>query len=183
MTVENQKTITHNYIDIPIIDIFVEFVENNSNYENSVKSMLSGILTYYFPANMGYVVGPKPNRNNKHFHFLISRLQRHFSGDQGIFDFALVKAKRPTDTSEESLEQLTEALEDSNTEHGRFWAILAVDKHLEFYEYYRDLPKNENLLPWCPPCQFTNSFHIRHNCEVIDWVFNYMRQNGVASAR
>lgn len=130
---ENQTTTMANYIEIPIIDAFLTFVENNTNYQDNVKVMLSGILTYYFPANMGYSVAPKQNRrNNKLSHFLISRLQHRFSGDRDIVDHALVQAKRRMDTPEESLKQLTEALEDSNTEHGRCWAILAVDVHLEF---------------------------------------------------
>ncbi|KAJ5447984.1 hypothetical protein N7445_002805 [Penicillium cf. griseofulvum] len=180
---ENHNATLVKYIDVPIIDAFVTLVDYDTNYENSIKAMLNGILAHYFPTGMGYAVAPKQNLDNKSSHFLVCRLQRHFSEDRSIVDHALVKAKRRLDTLEESVEQLTEALENSNTEHGQCWAILAVDASLIFYEYFKDLPKNENLLPWCPPGRATNSLHIRHDYEAIDWMFDYMRQNGGPRAR
>ncbi|KXG53809.1 uncharacterized protein PGRI_008590 [Penicillium griseofulvum] len=180
---ENNTATLAKYVDIPIIDAFVTCVENNTNYENSIKAMLNGILAHYFPIDMGYAVAPKQNRDNKLSHFLVCRLRCRFSEDRGIVDHALIKAKGRLDTLEESVEQLTEALENSNTDNGQCWAILAIDAHLIFYEYFKDLPKNESLLPWCPPGQPTNSFHIRHDYEVIDWMFNYMRQKDGPQAR
>ncbi|OQD68837.1 hypothetical protein PENDEC_c030G01842 [Penicillium decumbens] len=171
------------YISVPIINEFITFVENDSDYEDNVKAMLSGTLSYCFPAVMGYGLAPKQNRNNSYPVFIFYRLQHRFPGDWGVVDHALIEAKRSSDSLQESIDQLTNALEGSNTEHGRCWAILEIGVNISFYEYCHHFPVNRRLLPWCPPGQSTNSFRIRHDNEIIDWIFNPMRPNNESPAR
>lgn len=171
------------YMHIPAIDDFIAFVEHDSNDENSMKAMLSATLSHRFPITHGFALAPKQGENSFFSHFALYRIQYRFPGDRGLVDHASIQATRSGDTLDESLSQLLNALDIANSENNRCWAILAIGMEITFYEYHQELPKNKRLLAWCPPGQRTNSFNIRHDCELIDWMFNYMRQNNGTTAR
>lgn len=150
------------YIYVPIIDELITLVEHDSEYDNNVKAMLSTTLSHCFPIALGFALAPK-HENGIFSHFILYRLRRHVPGDRRVIKHAFIQAKRRADTLDESLGQLLNALETANTENKRCWAILAIGTEISFYEYHQELPKNERLLPWCPPGQSINRFNIRHD--------------------
>ncbi|KAJ5114137.1 hypothetical protein N7456_002671 [Penicillium angulare] len=109
--------------------------------------------------------------------FTIYRPQRRFPGDRGFTDHALVQAKRPDEKLSATRDQLVNALEGANTKHGRCWAIISIGIQLSFYEYHAHLPEKKRLVDWCPPGQSTNSFHLRQDVRIIQWMFDYMKAN------
>lgn len=135
------------YLSLPILDELVRLVENNSTYERRVKAMASGILNYYFPAANGWTVAPEQNWNDKYADFIILRIQRRFREDRGVINHIVAEAKRTSDVLQASLEQLETAVEHTNTEFGRCWAIMIHGFTFKFYEYHRNLPEHARLLP------------------------------------
>ncbi|GLA30358.1 hypothetical protein M752DRAFT_279533 [Aspergillus phoenicis ATCC 13157] len=173
------------YLSQPIIDEVVRFVEEDSRYEDSVKAMAAGILTYYFPIANGFLVVPEQNRGDQFPDFIIFRIQRRFPGDRSVVDHTVTEAKKSDDSIPASLEQLQNALEHSNTGFRRCWAILVHGATFYFYEYHESLPPNNRLLPWAPPGrpQGQNAFHARQNSVEIDWMLRHMAQNDTPPAR
>ncbi|RDL41228.1 Uncharacterized protein BP5553_01207 [Venustampulla echinocandica] len=169
---ENQS-----YISIPILDELVAFVENGSVYEDAVKSMGSGILNYYFPAINGYSVGPEQNRNNFYPDSIIFRIQRRWAGDRGLVDHTLAEATKAADALEPSLAQLTTALENAITEHGRCWAVLFHGCEIRFYEYHDNLPLKHRLVQWAEAGDPAETvYHVRNNSGTIDRMLCHMGQ-------
>lgn len=166
------------YLSQPILDELVQFVENDPTYEDSVKAMASGILSYYFSAANGYAVAPGRNRNNNFVDFFILRIQSRFPGERGLIDHTVAGAKRASDQLQASLESLENALEHANTQFGRCWAIMIDGIDFKFYEYHRNLPEHARLIPWGPPNQQPrNSFHARNDSAELDWMLRHMAQN------
>lgn len=173
-----------NYISILILDELVHFAEQDSKYEDAVKAMSSSILNHYFPPLNGFSVVSEQNRNNHYADYIVLRVQRRFPGDRGIVDHSVVEAKKQTDALDASLEQLENALEHSNTEFGRCWAMLIRGVEFMFYEYHQHRPVNHRLLPWGPPNQpGRHTYHVRHDCEIIDWMLRRMVQQDTPPAR
>ncbi|EKV10994.1 hypothetical protein PDIG_48460 [Penicillium digitatum PHI26] len=56
------------YLFLPECQELIEFVENNSVNEDSVKALANSMLSYYFPLINGWINAPKQNRNNKRKH-------------------------------------------------------------------------------------------------------------------
>lgn len=171
-----------NYISIPILDELVRFAEQDSRYEDAVKAMSSSILVHYFPPLNGFSVVSEHNRNNHYADYIVLRIQRRFPGDRGIVDHTVVEAKKQTDPLDGSLEQLENALENSNTEFGRCWALLIRGVEFMFYEYHQHRPVNNRLLPWGhQPGQ--NTYHVRRDSEIIDWMLRRMVQQDTPPIR
>lgn len=164
-----------NYISIPMLDELVHFAEQDSKYEDAVKAMSSSILVHYFPPLKGFSVVSEQNRNNHYADYIVLRIQRRFPGDRGIVDHTVVEAKKQTDPLDGSLEQLENALENSNTEFGRCWALLIRGVEFMFYKYHQHRPVNNRLLPWGhQPGQ--NTYHVQRDSEIIDWMLRRMIQ-------
>ncbi|KGO77092.1 hypothetical protein PITC_024480 [Penicillium italicum] len=168
-----------------ILSELVQFVENDSTREDSVKAMASGILNNYFPVANGYTVASKQNRNNNLADFIILRIQRRFPGDRVIVDHIFVEAKRASEKLQASLEQLENALEHANTQFGRCWAIIIHGTDFKFYEYHQNRTEHARLLPWGPPnqSQLQNSFHARNDSVEVEWMLRHMAQNDTPPAR
>lgn len=173
-----------NYISIPILAEFVRFAEQDSKYEDAIKAMSSSILNHYFPPSTGYSVVSEQNRNNHYADYIVLRIQLRFPGDRGIVDHTVVEAKKQTDPLHASLEQLENALENSNTEFGRCWALLIRGTDFMFYEYHQNRSANDRLLPWGPPDQpRQNKFHVRRDATIIDRMLRHMIQHHTPPAR
>lgn len=171
-----------NYLSIPILDELVCFAEQDSEYEDAVKAMLSSILVHYFPPLDGFSVVSKQNRNNHYVDYIVLRMQHQFPGDRGIIDHTVVEVKKQTGPLDTSLKQLENALENSNTEFGRCWALLIRGVEFMFYEYHQNRPVNNRLLPWGhQPRQ--NTYHVRHDSEKIDWMLRRMIQQDIPPIR
>lgn len=173
------------YLAIPILDELVRFAEIDSTYEDSVKAMASGIFSYYFPVANGYTIAPEQNRGNNYADFVILRTQRRFPGDRSVVEHTVAEAKRQLDAVSASLDQLHNAIEHSNTEFGRCWAILIHGPTFHFYEYHKTLPTNARLVPWGPPNQhhLQNTFHARRDSVTIDWMLRHMALHDTPPAR
>lgn len=177
------------YLTIPILDELVRVVEDNPTNE-AVKAMASGILSYYFPPANGYLVVLEHIQNNFCEDMTIFRIKRRFSSDKTTFDHTFSEVRRladPTkaDPTQQSLGQLESALEQSNAKFGRCWAMIIQKTTFEFYEYHTSLPASSRLVPWSPPDQgqLRNSFHIRNDSVIIDWMLRHMVEFNSPQAR
>ncbi|PYI04675.1 hypothetical protein BO78DRAFT_167373 [Aspergillus sclerotiicarbonarius CBS 121057] len=173
------------YLSFPVLDELVRFVEEDSRYEDSVKAMTSGIPNYYFPVANGFAVVPEQNRNGRYPDLIVLKIQRRFPGDRSMIDHTFAEAKKMADDIPASLDQLQSALEGSNTEFRRCWALLVHAHTFHFYQYHETLPVNDRLVPWAPPNrpQTQNAFHARKDCAEIDWMLRHMAQHEVPPPR
>lgn len=172
------------YLSVPILAEVVRSVEDESTYE-AVKAMASGILSYYFPPVNGYTVTLEHNRNDHSEYMAIFRIQRRFPGDRSTVDHTFVEVKDPRDPAEQSLDPLRGALEQSNTEFGRCWAMIIQKTNFKFYEYHSNLAVDNRLVPLGPPNQeqSRNSFHVRNDSVIIDWMLRHMIEFNISPAR
>ncbi|KFZ10282.1 hypothetical protein V502_08222 [Pseudogymnoascus sp. VKM F-4520 (FW-2644)] len=163
------------YLSVPILDEVVRSVEDDPTSE-AVKAMASGILSYYFPPVNGYVVALEHNRNDYIEDLIIFRIRRRFPGERITVDHTFVEVKGPTDPAEQSLDPLRGALDQSNTEFGRCWAMIIQKTNFKFYEYHSNLPVDNRLVPRGAPNQeqSRNSFHVRNDSVIIDWMLRHM---------
>lgn len=171
------------YLSIDILEEHLRFVEEDSRYEDAVKAMTPGILTYYFTPTAGFLVAPEQNRNDNYADFIIIRIQRRFRGDRGLVDHCVVEAKKESDNVDAAMDQLVNALDHANTQYGRCWAMLVVGPRFHFFEYHCNLPTNHRLLPCFPPGESTNEFHARHASGAIDAMLRHMQQHHTPPAR
>lgn len=74
------------YLSIPILDLFITFVDEESDYVNNVKALLSSIFSHCFPLTMGYAVAPR--KNCDYSDSLIYGFRILFGGDRGFVDQA-----------------------------------------------------------------------------------------------
>lgn len=81
------------YLSLPAFQELIEFVENDSVYEDSVKALANSMLTYYFPIANGWIVAPEQNRNDSFADFMVLRVQRRYPGDRSAFDHTVAEAK------------------------------------------------------------------------------------------
>ncbi|KAJ5621359.1 hypothetical protein N7528_006142 [Penicillium herquei] len=170
------------YSSIPIIDAFVTSVDEKSDFENNVKALLNSVLNHEFPLTMGYGTTALLRRKTSYPDFKVFRLRRPAS-DRGVVDHVLVQTKRPDERLEDTRAQLITALESADTEDDRCWAIVADGTTFSFYEHHAHFPVNHRLIPWYPPGQSTNTFHLRRDSQVIESMFDYMRQNNEPPVR
>lgn len=171
-----------NYISVPILDELVRFAEQDSRYEDAVKASSSSILAHNFSPLNSFVVAPKQNRNNHYTDFIVLRIQRRFPGDREIVDHTVVKVKRQADSLDESLKELENVLENSNTEFGCCWALLIRGVEFMFYEYHQSRPVDNRLLPWGHQLG-QNTYHVRRDSEIIDGMFQRMIQQDTPAIR
>ena len=172
------------YLSLPAFQELIEFVENDSMYEDSVKALANAMLTYYFPIVNGWIVAPEQNRNNTFTDFIVLRVQRRYAGDRSVVDHTVAEAKKTTDDIGAAMDQLENALEQSNTEFGRCWAIIFHGLNILFYEYHEYLPENERVIPTGPPSQSRKTeFHVRTDSLAIDEMLTHMLHHETPSAR
>lgn len=172
------------YLSLPAFQELIEFVENDSMYEDSVKALANSMLSYYFPVVNGWIIAPEQNRNNSFADFIVLRVQRRYPGDRSVVDHTVAEAKKKADDLGAAMDQLENALEQSNTEFGRCWAILFHGLNFLFYEYHEYLPENHRLIPTGPPSQpRRNKFHVRTDSLAIDEMLMHMLQNNTPNPR
>lgn len=165
------------YISVPIIYELISRLEtDDSNYDN-VKATLSSLLTHGFPLTLGFAVRLKHNPDSIPC-FVVSRLgSKSPETGTSLVDHVVIQAKHPTDSLEQALGKLANTTQNSRIQNGRCWAVLAAGMQFRFYEYDEQLPGNAKLIGWIPPCRCTNSLDICDDETVMEWMFNYMRQN------
>ncbi|TAQ89976.1 hypothetical protein B7494_g1724 [Chlorociboria aeruginascens] len=146
-----------NYISIPILDELVTFAEMIPFTKMPIA------------------------RNDNYPDFIILRIQRRWAGDRSLVDHTLEEGSR---FSGGLLEQLTNALEHANTEHGRCWALLFHGSGIGFYEYHHTLPANRRLVQWAEAGDPASTvYHVRNNAGAIDRMLRHMAQTAVPPVR
>lgn len=145
--------------------------------------MAAVILSYYFPPANSYAVALKNGRRDANI--AIFRIRRRFPGDLSTVDHVFIEVKGPTDLAEQSVDPFCGALDQSNTKFGRCWAMVIHKTNFKFYEYHSNLPPDKRLVPWGPPnqAQPRNSFHVRNDSVIIDWMLRHMIEFHVPPAR
>ncbi|KFY05061.1 hypothetical protein O988_00292 [Pseudogymnoascus sp. VKM F-3808] len=171
------------YLTIPILEELVRVAEDDPTDE-AVKAMASGILSYYFPPANGYLVVLEHIQNNLCEDIIIFRIKRRFPSDKTTFDHTFSEVRRLVDATQ-SLDQLENALDQSSAEFGRCWAMIIQEVTFKFYEYHTSLPAGSRLVPWGPPNQepLRNSFHIRNDSVIVDWMLRHMVEFNSSQAR
>lgn len=164
-----------NYLSLHACNMLITDVENDPSDTGNVETLMLNFLNYYFHPTMNFGVLPQIHLNDDRG--MLFKVKRWFPDREDPVIRAWVKAEIPSDRVQESMDQLTNAIESSDAVHGQCWAILAVGTDFSFYEYRRDLPVGRRLAPWCPINQSSNTFHVRRDCEVIHWMLNRMRQD------
>lgn len=172
------------YTSVPILDELVQSVEDSPTYE-AVNAMACGILSYYFAPVNGYVVALERGRNDHSADMAIYRIRRRFPGDQSTLDHTFVGVKGPMAPTEQSLDLLEGALERSTARSRECWAVIIHGSHFEFYKHHILQPVNNRLAPWGPPDQDKerNSFHVRDDSVIIDWMLRHMVQFNIPPSR
>lgn len=172
------------YLSLPAFQEVIEFVENDSVYEDSVKTLANSMLSYYFPIVNGWIIAPEQNRNDSFADFIVLRVQRRYPGDRSVVDHTVAEAKKNKDDLSAAMDQLENALEQSNTEFGRCWAMIFHGLNLLFYEYHQYLPENHRLIPMGPPSQpGRNKLHVRTESLAINEMLLHMLQHETPARR
>jgi hypothetical protein len=110
------------YISLPTLNEVVRFVADDPACGESVKSMASGNLNYYFPGTHGFAVAPE---HRGFADAIILRIHRRFPGNKSFIGHTVDEASKiKSDPLTGSLDQLQTALEISKTECGRCWALM-----------------------------------------------------------
>ena len=94
------------YLLLPEFQELIEFVENDSAYEDSVKALANSMLGYYFPIGHGWIIAPEQNRNNSFADFIVLKVQRRYPGDRGVVDHTVAEAKKKADYLNAAMDQL-----------------------------------------------------------------------------
>lgn len=173
-----------NYLSFPIVDEVVRFVED-SNSENYVKAMASGIFNYYFTATNDFLITPGRKRNDRYTaDFTIFRILRLLPGRRGTIDHMVAAVKTAEDALDDCLDHLETALGEANTEFGRCWATLIRGPMLIFYEYHGTQTPGSRLIDWGSPTESRlNIFHVRNDAAIIDEMLRHISQSDAPPAR
>ncbi|KGO71325.1 hypothetical protein PITC_062900 [Penicillium italicum] len=154
-----------NYLSLPAIAEFINAYEDKPTAEN-VKIMVSGLLTYAFDSNDGWVLKWQEDEENNHSNCFIVRAV----GEERSLH-AIVKVILDTSGAiEENWDQSIPRLLSAPLPNERCWAILFRGLKFRFYEYHREQQSDERLVP----CDFKlkdkskHAVHIRKNADAIN---------------
>ncbi|EKV16563.1 hypothetical protein Pdw03_5547 [Penicillium digitatum] len=156
---------TTNYLSLPAIAEFINAYEEKPTAEN-VKIMVSGLLTYAFDSNDGWVLKWQEDEDNNHSNcFIVKAI-----GDERSLQ-AIVKVILDTSGSiKENWDQSVPRLIDAPLPNERCWAIVFRGLKVRLYEYHRDQEPDERLVP----CDFKikdkikHAVHIRKNADAVN---------------
>ncbi|OJJ67558.1 hypothetical protein ASPBRDRAFT_47614 [Aspergillus brasiliensis CBS 101740] len=170
------------YLTIPILEEFIRRVEEDPRNESAVKAMTSGILTYYFTIENGFIVSPKSTGSlSTGFEYIIRHIQSDSLAERKIIDHTVVRLE-VDDSLQGCVSRLQLSIRDRNNGMGSCWAILVCAHMFYFYEYRGMGPENECLVPWAPPgrVQEPDGFHVRRDSVQIEWMLRYIAENILA---
>ncbi|KAJ5372273.1 hypothetical protein N7517_004279 [Penicillium concentricum] len=162
------ETMSDNYLSLPAIADFINAYEDKPTAENA-KIMVSGLLTYAFDSNDGWVLKWQEDEENNHSNCFIVRA----TGE----DRALhIIVKVILDTSapiQETWDQHVPRLLSAPIPSERCWALLIRGLKVCLYEYHRDQEPGYRLVP----CDFKikdkikQSIHIRKHADAVNNIF------------
>ncbi|GKZ23246.1 hypothetical protein AbraIFM66951_001251 [Aspergillus brasiliensis] len=141
------------YLTVPILEELIRRVEEDPRTNDAVKAMTSGILTYYFTIDNGFIVSPKSTESlSTGFEHIIRRIQSDSLAERKIVDHAVVRLE-VDDSLQGCVGRLQHSIQNLNTGGKSCWAILVCAQLFYFYEYCGMGLQNECLVPWAPPGQ------------------------------
>lgn len=156
---------TTNYLSLPAIAEFITAYETKPNAENA-KIMVSGLLTYAFDSNDGWVLKWQEDEENNHSNCFIVRAVGEDRSLHAIVKVILDPSGSIKDNWDQSIPRLISAPLPSE----RCWAILIRGVKVRLYEYHRDQKPDDRLVP----CDFKiadkakHAVHIRKNADAIN---------------
>ncbi|KAI9042009.1 uncharacterized protein KD926_006346 [Aspergillus affinis] len=171
------------YLSLDAFQELIDSIVSNPASANPNKALANSLLNFHFPITNGYIIVPEHHSPES----IILRVQRHqcHSGDRIVIHHTVAKTGQATDDTNASLKQLERALDLSNPDSGRCWALLLHGLELRFYEYHRSLPVDERLVPWGllasqPP---RDSYHARSDNVIIEGMLQYMAKHSTPDPR
>ncbi|KAJ5592848.1 hypothetical protein N7537_009752 [Penicillium hordei] len=154
-----------NYLSLPAIAEFITAYETKPSAENA-KIMVSGLLTYAFDSNDGWILKWQEDEENNHSNCFIVRAVGEDRSLHAIVKVILDPTGLIKDNWDESVPRLISAPLPSE----RCWAILIRGIKVRLYEYHRDQKPDDRLVP----CDFKiadkkkHAVHIRRNADAIN---------------
>lgn len=156
---------TTNYLSLAAIAEFITAYETKPNAENA-RIMVSGLLTYAFDSNDGWVLKWQEDEENNHSNCFIVR-----AVGEGRSLHAIVKViLDPSGSIKDNWDQSVPRLISAPLPSERCWAILIRGIKVRLYEYHRDQKPDDRLVP----CDFKiadkikHALHIRKNADAIN---------------
>ena len=156
---------TTNYLSLPAIAEFINAYEDKPTAEN-VKIMVSGILTYAFDSNDGWVLKWQEDQENNQSNCFIVRAVGEDRSLHTIVKIIHDKSAPIQDDWDQSVPRLLSA----PLPNERCWAILIRGLKVRLYEYHRDQDAEHRLVP----CDFMvkdkmkQTVHIRKNADAVN---------------
>ncbi|KAJ6178499.1 hypothetical protein N7519_008960 [Penicillium mononematosum] len=156
---------TTNYLSLPAIAEFINAYEDKPTAEN-VKIMVSGILTYAFDSNDGWVLKWQEDEENNQSNCFIVRVAGEDRSLHTIVKVIHDKSAPIQDDWDQSVPRLLSA----PLPNERCWAILIRGLKVRLYEYHRDQDAEHRLVP----CDFKvkdktkQTVHIRKNADAVN---------------
>jgi hypothetical protein len=156
---------TTNYLSLPAIAEFINAYEDKPTAEN-VKIMVSGILTYAFDWNDGWVLKWQEDEENNQSNCFIVKVAGEDRSLHTIVKVIHDKSAQIQDDWDQSVPRLLSA----PLPNERCWAILIRGLKVRLYEYHRDQGAEHRLVP----CDFKvkdkmrQTVHIRKNADAVN---------------
>ncbi|KAJ5520465.1 hypothetical protein N7463_000918 [Penicillium fimorum] len=162
------EPMSDNYPSLPAIADFINAYEDKPTAENA-KIMVSGLLTYAFDSNDGWVLKWQEDKENNHSNCFVVRATGEDRALHTIVKVVLDTSAPILETWDQHVPRLLSAPIPSE----RCWALLIRGLKVCLYEYHRDQEPGHRLVP----CDFKiknkikQSIHIRKHADAVNNIF------------
>ncbi|GLA66565.1 hypothetical protein AtubIFM54640_009144 [Aspergillus tubingensis] len=165
------------YLTMPILNELIRRVEEDPSNADAVKAMTSGILSYYFLINEGFIVAPKSTSNefSTGFEYKIRHIQPSRSENRKIVDHVVARSE-VDNILQSCISRLQQSIQHRIPGVESCWAVLVQGQSVYFYEYHGQLPEHERLVPWAlsGQSQEQHAFHVRRDSVQIERMLRHM---------
>ncbi|RAK89680.1 hypothetical protein BO79DRAFT_254431 [Aspergillus costaricaensis CBS 115574] len=165
------------YLTMPILNELIRRVEEDPGNEDAVKAMTSGILSFYFSIDEGFIVAPisTGGKCSTGFGYIIRHIQPSLSENRKIADHVVVRSE-VDDNLQSCIDRLRHSIESRAPVVESCWAVLVQGQSVYFYEYHGQLPEHERLVPWelSGQSQEQHAFHVRRDSVQIEQMLRHM---------
>ncbi|CAI7574912.1 unnamed protein product [Penicillium glandicola] len=157
-----------NYLSFPAIAEFINAYEEKPTAENH-KIMVSGLLTYAFDSNEGWVLKWQDDEENNHSNCFIVKATAEAKILHTVVKVILDRSASIQQNWDQSVPRLIGA----PLPNERCWAILIRGLKVRLYEYHRDQKDDYRLVP----CDFKihdkikHAIHLRKNADAVNNIF------------
>ncbi|OQE37212.1 hypothetical protein PENCOP_c010G08152 [Penicillium coprophilum] len=161
-------TMSDSYLSLSAVADFINAYEDKPTAENA-KIMVSGLLTYAFDSNDGWVLKWQEDEENNHSNCFIVRATGEDRALHTIVKVILDASTPIQDDWDRHVPRLLSA----PIPNERCWALLIHGLRVRLYEYHRDQQPGYRLIP----CDFKikdkikQSIHIRKHADAVNNIF------------